>query len=311
MDDNNHLPIDQLLAQAERLSKDILAIEAVDTVTAYQEVCGKIARKRRHRLRQSLVRYAAMLALPLLLSTMVLAYLHFRPAKQEVQYAEVVASNGTVVRYELPDHSVVWLNSGSRLRYPTLLNGKTRQVELRGEGYFAVKADASSPFYVHTAAGLSVFVYGTHFNVSAYDEEPHVETTLEEGKVNVMLPGKKSPCRLEPGEWLSYDKATGRVERRKVETDEKTSWREGRLIFRNATLEEVFAALERHFNVQLILRRRSQKEYRYRATFNGETLPQILDYLAKSTSMKWQTVDGKPALGHPTGRKTIVIDLNE
>ena len=116
MDDNNHLPIDQLLAQAERLSKDILAIEAVDTVTAYQEVCGKIARKRRHRLWQSLVRYAAILTLPLLLSTMVLAYLHFRPAKQEVQYAEVVASNGTVVRYELPDHSVVWLNSGSRLR---------------------------------------------------------------------------------------------------------------------------------------------------------------------------------------------------
>ena len=42
-------------------------------------------------------------------------------------------------------------------------------VELKGEAYFEVQADKDRPFYVNTPNGLSVYVYGTKFNVAAYE----------------------------------------------------------------------------------------------------------------------------------------------
>ena len=50
---------------------------------------------------------------------------------------------GTITRLVLPDQSVVWLNAGSRLVYPSVFDEKERKVQLFGEGYFEVdKMDA-------------------------------------------------------------------------------------------------------------------------------------------------------------------------
>src|SRR5699024_8332285 len=109
----------------------------------------------------------------------------------EEKYAEIAAT-GAVIRYELPDHSVVWLNSGSTLRYPTVFKKENRNVMLKGEAYFEVQADKERPFYVNTPAGLSVYVYGTKFNVNAYEDDNSIETVLEKGKVNVVSPDGKT-----------------------------------------------------------------------------------------------------------------------
>ena len=61
-------------------------------------------------------------------------------------------------------------------------------VELKGEAYFEVQADKDRPFYVNTPNGLSVYVYGTKFNVAAYEDDNYIETVLEKGKVNVITP---------------------------------------------------------------------------------------------------------------------------
>ena len=80
-----------------------------------------------------------------------------------------------MIRYELPDHSVVWLNAGSTLRYPTVFREENRNVTLKGEAYFEVQADHKRPFYVNTPSGLSVYVYGTKFNVAAYEDDSNIE----------------------------------------------------------------------------------------------------------------------------------------
>ena len=79
---------------------------------------------------------------------------------------------GTITRLVLPDQSVVWLNAGSRLVYPSVFDEKERKVQLFGEGYFEVEADPEHPFCVSTSEGLRVIAYGTKFNVNAYDDEP-------------------------------------------------------------------------------------------------------------------------------------------
>ena len=104
-----------------------------------------------------------------------------------------------MIRYELPDGSVVWLNAGTTLRYPTVFKKDNRSVELKGEAYFEIQADQERPFYVNTQNGLSVYVYGTKFNVNAYENDDYVETVLEKGKVNVITPNRETIV-LTPGE---------------------------------------------------------------------------------------------------------------
>ena len=81
------------------------------------------------------MRSAAFLTLPLLVASLTLGYLYFHaPVEDGVKYAEVTATMGAVVRYELPDRSVVWLNAGSTLRYPTVFRKESRNVELCEHG---------------------------------------------------------------------------------------------------------------------------------------------------------------------------------
>ena len=91
----------------------------------------------------------------------------------------------------LADGSKVYLNSESRLRFPTRFEGKERRVYLEGEGYFEVARDSAKPFIVE-AKEVDVRVLGTSFNVNTYVSERAIRTTLVSGKVRVgdRLTGK-------------------------------------------------------------------------------------------------------------------------
>ena len=158
--------------KAKALGDDIREMESIDALTAYRQSQMKIRGLKRTRLHNQLIRCAAFLAIPLLLASLILGYLYFAESEEEIRYAEVTSTMGTVVRYELPDHSVVWLNSGSKLRYPTVFKKYNRNVELTGEAYFQVEAEPERPFYVNTPNGLSVYVYGTQFLSLIHISEP-------------------------------------------------------------------------------------------------------------------------------------------
>lgn len=298
----------RLLRKAQVLTDDIRKMESVDVEGAFRRMRRKAQADRRKKRMEQMMRVAAMLSLPLLLTTLTFGYLYFHQPEVPLQYAEVTASAGSVMRYELPDRSVVWLNAGTTLRYPTTFRAESRDVELDGEAFFEVTADKEYPFYVTTAGGPTVYVYGTRFNVSAYADDASVSTVLERGRVNVQLSVKESVA-LHPGEQLVYEKADGRWTKNKVDVYEKVAWKDGKLIFRNATLEEVFKRLSRHFNVEIDFRNWLHKDLRYRATFRQETLSQILDYLSKSGNLKWHVEDAVQQADGTLTKTKYIVDL--
>ena len=308
-DEQQSLETEQLWRKAKAMADDIIALESIDTAVAYGRVRAELRRRKMHVWRQRVTRYAAILTLPLLFSTIALGYLLGNRPTDDGRMTEIHSSKGAILRYELPDKSVVWLNSGSRLRFPAHFAKANRLVELQGEGYFEVKADPQSPFYVNTSHGLQVYVYGTHFNVSAYEESDCIETVLEEGHVNVVVPNRKTQYTMEQGEILSYNKQTGQITSRRVDTAEKVAWKEGKLVFRDMPLEEIFQHLERHFNIDITFVNHSGKQYRYRATFYDETLPQIMDYLGKSAALSWHFEKPAPAAGAKPSRRRVRVDL--
>lgn len=292
------------------LDHDIKEYKSINTSAAYKKVSQQIKPRTDYRL--VITRIAAIMSLPLLISTFALGYLYFQDDHTEdvIANSEIFTSPGTICRHELPDKSVVWLNSNSKLRYPNqLANNKTREVELEGEAYFEVHADKEHPFYVNTTNGMKVYAYGTKFNVNTYGDESFIEAVLEKGKINVIAPNQKNSIVLNPGESLIFDKATNRLKKSAIDIYEKTAWKEGKLIFRNTSLEDVLKKLSKFYNVDITFDNRSGKEYRYRATFTTEDITQILDYLSKSANLKWKMKYPEQKADSTFTRKQIQVTL--
>ena len=115
-------------------------------------------------------------------------------------YKELVAKFGTRSYLELPDGSKLWLNAGSKVRYADGFATGTRELTLAGEAFFDVKHDPGQPFIIHTG-GLDVKVLGTSLNVKAYPGDSLVETTLIQGRAEIVLPGNSDQhIALRPSE---------------------------------------------------------------------------------------------------------------
>lgn len=148
----------------------------------------------------------------------------------------------------LADGSRVWLNSGSVLEFPAKFSGKKREIRLTsGEMYIKVSPDSKKPFYVH-ASNFEVKVYGTAFNLSAYDDQSS-SIVLVEGSVALKRPGEKEEMALHPNERATYDSKSGSFKRQQVDVNNYISWREGYLVLDKTPMTELLQRIERYYNL--------------------------------------------------------------
>lgn len=164
-----HKSVSRQVEEIKALSEDILEYRSIDVQKAWLRMERRVGRQAvRRTLSLLFTRAAVILVLPLLFSSLLFSYLYYATRydekSQPVVYAEVNSLPGTITRFVLPDQSVVWLNSGSKLTYPSVFEEKERKVLLSGEGYFEVEADPEHPFCVSTSEGLRVVAYGTKGN---------------------------------------------------------------------------------------------------------------------------------------------------
>ena len=105
-----------------------------------------------------LIAIAAMLAIVFVMD---LPHMH-KPKQQLSQTIRIPA--GQRAQMDLPDGSIVWLNSQTTLTYDENFGKKDRKVTLDGEAYFEVAHNKEIPFYVQTE-NIKVQVTGTKFDV--------------------------------------------------------------------------------------------------------------------------------------------------
>lgn len=157
---------------------------------------------------------------------------------------------GNEFKIVLEDSTEVWLNSESTLRYPETFGPKERRVEVSGEAYFAVRHDAERPFIVDTRE-QSIKVYGTTFNVRAYDDDPIVYTTLESGTISITKRGSHSgEVILRPGHQALFSRDIEKLHLRMVDPKVITGWRHGRFVFEEQMLSGIMRDLSRWYNFE-------------------------------------------------------------
>lgn len=162
----------------------------------------------------------------------------------EVTYNTLNTPRGRVFRITLPDGSGVWLNAASTLRYPTSFSRHERTVELSGEAYFDIQPQANAPFKVKVGGSTEVLVLGTGFNISAYNNDAHIATTLLHGKVAV------NTQLLQPGQQARVT-AGAPVKVVQADTSQVMAWKNGMFNFENASVSDVMKQLERWYDIDV------------------------------------------------------------
>ena len=205
-------------------------------------------------------------------------------------YHTISSPVGGEYHFTLADGTMVWLNSSSRLTFPTRFTGDAREVLVEGEVYFGVQHDESKPFIVRVN-DVSVRVLGTEFCISAYPENEGVMTTLVRGAVQVT--SGNNQVVLKPGYQAVVDQYSGAISQRAVELSLYTSWVRGIFEYENMELNDIMVQLARWYDVQFTFSASECKERRFTGVIRKyEDLNDVLDMIEKTTNVKF-IINGK------------------
>lgn len=188
----------------------------------------------------------------------------------------------------LADGSEIFLNSGTKIEFPSGFSGGTREINVVGEVFIDVANQNGTPFVIHTPRSM-ITVYGTSFNVSSYEEDESESVVLVSGLVEVK--SNDYTTRLVPNEMATIEE--DRIVKKKVEVSEYTSWKEGYMQLSKTPLDEVLIKVGRYYN----------KEFKYDPSldlssqtcsgklFLSDDFTDVLDAFSKMTYLEYNALN--------------------
>jgi ferric-dicitrate binding protein FerR (iron transport regulator) len=225
------------------------------------------------------------------------AYVLQRLWPQQQQWSELAASTHPV-KVQLQDGTLVWLNTGARLRYPQQFRGPHREIELlTGEACFDVKQDPAHPFLVRSGS-IRTRVLGTVFNVRAYRRLDLLQVTVQQGRVAVecddtlqQLAGRK--MILMADEQLTMDSRLQQWKKEHTDAAAISNWTAGQLLFNNERLDIIAMQLEHRYQVRIAFADPALPLYRITAGFSpNDTLNEVLEALSLANKLHYE-IEGK------------------
>ncbi len=248
---------------------------AVDVEAEFENLWRKInpeTKNKTYSVGRKILQYAA--AIVLILSIGGLSG-YFLFGKKSVEIADIgiqkyTATKGSVSTVEFADGTKVWLNSGSELTYREDHKTNQRLAELHGEAFFEVKHREDFPLTVKVGQ-IAVRDLGTTFNIRAYPEDGTVETSLVEGKADILTSEGISPVELKPGESAVYNPENKKIEIKPFQSNVLSAWRDGKFVIRDQRLEDIFKEISRWYDVEFKFKNQSLRDYRYTGNLKKST----------------------------------------
>lgn len=206
-------------------------------------------------------------------------------------------TENSIKKITLADGSEVHLNMNTTL---TLKRGKfnanVREVWLdEGEAFFEITRDTQRPFIVHTPNGVTTRVLGTSFNIQAYSELKRQVISVKTGRVQV---NRKDGERvvLDPDYQVSFDRSSNTFTAGKTDGTMAAAWREGKIVFQRAKIEEIALRLKQHFDMELIYDPLKYGNVEYSAIFPVyASIDEIANTLSKIYNINY-SIKGKNLL---------------
>lgn len=233
------------LSQLSELSKD-----EVEGQEGYRLFLSKKKIKQQQQFIRNLFKYAAIAVL-LIGSTFFFTKYVFENDYHNQKNNTLYVPAGQRAKLTLQDGSVVWLNANSTLKYPSRFSGKTRSVEIIGEGYFDIAKNKKKPFIV-TTQQIEMIVLGTEFNVYSYPETGYIQTDLIEGSLMVYnSENKNKSVTLSPRQQVTISEKEMIVGH--SEPSDYYLWKEGVYAFDNQRLITIIEKLQLYYDVKIVV----------------------------------------------------------
>lgn len=209
--------------------------------------------------------------------------------KPVVQFSqtEAIKTTDKVEKYALSDGSQVTLNSQSHLLKDKNFDNQ-RNVELEGEGFFEVKSNATKPFTVYFGEARLVVV-GTKFNVHSFPRDYYQEITVTEGIVKVFTSLQPKGVTVKKGQQVKVQDKTILLPR-EVDVQAYVSWKNSKLHFTKANMEDVSFILSKHFNTYIEVSPLI-RNCAFSGDLTGLSLDESLNVLKTSASLRVERAD--------------------
>jgi ferric-dicitrate binding protein FerR (iron transport regulator) len=209
---------------------------------------------------------------------------------QEVVYNTLKVPYGKRFKLTLSDGTVVSLNSGTTLRYPEQfgINGK-RNVYLTGEAFFEVAKDKQHPFIVN-ANKVDIEVLGTKFNISAYPENPSVNSTLVEGSIQMYeVENKENLVVLKPNQMATWQNNSKKITTKEVDPSFYAAWTKGELAFKDTPFSTIAKIIQRTYDVEIINENAVLAKQNFTGTIkiSDSSVENILELLKRDTPFQY------------------------
>lgn len=226
-----------------------------------------------------------------LLILMALSFYFHKPLQQQRQtlsYQEIIVPKGETKKTLLPDGSLVYINSDSKIKFDSCFSGENREIFLEGEAYFEVKHNKDKPFIVHTIEN-DIRVLGTSFNVYAYVNENVFRTSLEQGKIS-LTHNKGKEIELEVNQTYLLLRNTNQIKLFETNNIENYSaWRNGEILFKNQKFTDILKKLERTHNLTFLVYNNKVGNYNYTGCFSTEDdINTILEVIKLPTPFEYE-----------------------
>jgi ferric-dicitrate binding protein FerR (iron transport regulator) len=196
------------------------------------------------------------------------------------------------------------------LKYPQQFAEDRRQVQITGEGYFQVEKDQEKPFLVQTG-NIDIKVEGTAFNVSAYEDDNNITTTVEEGKIALQETTENKQnniiTTLTAKEQSVFNINSRQTTIKQVDPQKYVSWKDGKLVLIDDPMARVKKKLERWYNVEVKIVDTKVYDYRYTATFTHESIEQAMKYLSMAAPISYEIKSGEKQPDHTFSKRKVLI----
>jgi len=260
----------------------------IDTDTEFENLWKKInspKRKTSISIGKRILQYAAAIIFLLSIGGLTGYFLSGEKSVEIVASGiqKYTATKGSVSTIEFADGTKVWLNSGSELTYHEDHQTKQRLAELNGEAFFEVKHREDFPLMVKVGQ-IVIRDLGTTFNIKAYPEDNIVETSLIEGKADILSSGGNSLVELKTGESAIYNSIDKKIEIKPFTSNVLSAWRDGKFVIRDQRLEDIFNEITRWYDVEFRFENQALRDYRYTGNIKKSTTAQYVLKMLKLTA---------------------------
>ncbi|OUJ73212.1 FecR family protein [Hymenobacter crusticola] len=197
---------------------------------------------------------------------------------------------GEIKTVEMPDGTQVLLNGNSSLTYERGWGKNSREVWLKGEGFFRVahlNKDSThikpgERFVVH-CNDLAIEVLGTTFNVN--NRHAKVDVGLVTGKIKLTVAAANKPASsvvLAPGDYVEYAAKTISPKKKLAHPETLVTWCKRQFIFKDGKLGDMLKVLEDTYGYQIKYSKTAVQELKIEGEINVTGVEALLETISAS-----------------------------